>query len=202
MKDRNSKLARDCRPKGPCNKFFYTTKNTRVCEHAGCTTQPSFAPVGTPYLRCKKHKKHGDVNVRIRKCEFGSCMIVPSFGPFGQTKGIRCFKHKLDTDINTILKLCEFSGCKVSASFGPIGTRKMLRCYQHKHSGDINTKKNPIELVQPLEAEQSLEDDDLSESTKNLQRIISGESPTKTLSKLSRGMKNEPEAIVVEDFTD
>lgn len=196
MKDRNSKLPRDCRPKGQCNKFFYTTKNTRVCEHAGCTTQPSFAPVGTPYLRCKKHKKHGDVNVRLRKCEFGSCMVVPSFGPFGQTKGIRCFKHKLDTDINNILKLCESSGCKVSASFGPIGTRKMLRCYQHKHSDDVNTKKKTIE------EENDDNEEDLSASTKNLQRIISGEPPKKTLCKSSRDIKNEPEAIVVEDFTD
>lgn len=148
-----------------CKLFYTTSKSTKICRHPGCTKQPSFAPPGFKYLRCKEHKIEGDVNVRARKCEFDGCEITPAFGPPNQNNGYRCLKHKLDSDINVKKKYCQFKGCEITASFGPKGTRKMLRCYQHKLYDDINTKRNTKD-------DEEVEIKEVDEDEKNIKPII------------------------------
>jgi hypothetical protein len=181
---------------GKCPQYFYSTKNSKICEHAFCTKQPSFGPPGTRYLRCKDHIKPGDVNLRARKCGVDGCEITPAFGPPNTNKGFRCLKHKLDTDINVKAKHCEVKDCELTASFGPKGTRKMIRCFKHRHVDDINTKRNKIE------GDDSDDNSEEEENTQPEQMRISNPKTRKMKVRISREERDVPVDEVCEDISD
>ncbi len=180
---------------GKCPQLFYTTKYSKMCEYPHCTKQPSFAPPGHHYLRCKKHSLPGDVNVRAKKCQHDGCEITPAFGPPGQNKGFRCLKHKLDTDINVKKKYCEVIDCNITASFGPKGTRKMIRCYEHRLIDDVNTKRLPDEESDEDEFEN---DSNEENSVPKIQEVIQ----KKRKIKVHKPVIQETVEEIVEDISD
>ena len=80
----------------------------KLCEHPGCTKQPSFNYPGEKTRRfCSQHKKDGMMDVATRKCEHLGCTKRPSFNILGEKTGLFCSQHKENGMVNVQSKKCE-----------------------------------------------------------------------------------------------
>ena len=77
------------------------------CLHpGGCETRPSYGAAADGVVRwCQRHKRHSDVNLRVRLCEESGCSKQSSFGLPGEPYRY-CGEHKRRCDINTRSARC------------------------------------------------------------------------------------------------
>jgi Rieske Fe-S protein len=73
----------------------------KLCEHDGCTKQPSFNNPGERAGRfCASHKLGGMVDVLSKVCEHDGCTKQPKFNTPGKKGGLYCAAHKSEGMVN------------------------------------------------------------------------------------------------------
>ncbi|CAN0321088.1 unnamed protein product, partial [Hapterophycus canaliculatus] len=114
----------------------------RLCENAGCPTQPSFGWPGESRKRfCGTHRRPGTVD--LRNCEHKGCGTRASHG-FGKGKARFCALHSPPGSSLVANRPCEKLGCIVSPRFGDEGGRPRF-CASHKEPQMVNLKDRRCE---------------------------------------------------------
>ena len=132
---------------------------------ADCSSVATFGPPDAyngrdgSKLRCAKHRRAGDIDLRNRRCEAEmtgwdmqherpatfSCPHRASFG--NPAEGLRRFcslhKGKLDTNLN-LKKTCSAEGCYLTPSFCDPSTRRAQYCSRHRPEGFVHRSMLPV----------------------------------------------------------
>jgi hypothetical protein len=108
-------------------------KPKRLCKELDCDKLSSFSFNNNPEY-CKKHKKDGMKNMRIKKCLEDGCEKFPSFGFEGEIQKF-CKDHIKKGMINLAHKKCKKDGCQKLPSFG-FGNKREY-CMDHCAEGMV-----------------------------------------------------------------
>lgn len=121
-----------------------TGKETRICQHSGCSVQASFGVDGERTF-CLKHKDEHMEHLPALKCEHEGCNTQRTFGIKGEGARV-CAEHARGiegyVDINK--PVCVVDGCTVRPYYARIGDTHPTHCATHgKALGyvDVKTKK-------------------------------------------------------------
>lgn len=115
----------------------------RQCQYQGCSTQPSYGPIGGKPTLCSNHARNFPdyIDLITNRCIIQGCNIGVSYGEKGTTQRTHCAKHGKELGlVDVTTKICSFQGCVTSAAFGFPGESRS-RCITHMEPGMINVKQ-------------------------------------------------------------
>lgn len=112
----------------------------RQCQHQGCSTQPSYGPIGGNPIFCSNHARNSPdyIDLITNRCTIQGCNIMSSYGENGTSQRTHCANHGKELGlVDVTTKMCSVQGCVTTAGFGFPGESRS-RCMTHMEPGMIN----------------------------------------------------------------